>query len=169
MKKRWEQSAGGVVYKKDGKKLLFLLGKHSGYHKWVLPKGLIEPGETPKVTAVREIKEEMGVEARVIRPEPIHIETYSYTARYKKPLDLDTQASESTRRIQHYQEQGEGDTLVEKTVTFYLLVATAGDPKDHGWEMESAGWFSYEAALKKMSFKGEKVALQKAWELLSAV
>jgi 8-oxo-dGTP pyrophosphatase MutT (NUDIX family) len=64
----------------------YLLGKHSGYHKWVLPKGMIEAGETPEETAVREVKEEMGVEARIVRKEPLHLEVYTFMADYKDPL-----------------------------------------------------------------------------------
>ena len=48
-----EFSSGAVVFWKNK----FLLGKHSGYHKWVLPKGLIETGEKEIETAVREIDE----------------------------------------------------------------------------------------------------------------
>ena len=43
-------------------KIGWLIGKHSGYHKWVLPKGLIEKGEKGYETAVREVQEEMGKE-----------------------------------------------------------------------------------------------------------
>lgn len=54
-------SAGGVVFL--GKKVL-LLRKING--DWVLPKGKIELGETPNVTAVREVFEETGIHAEVV-------------------------------------------------------------------------------------------------------
>ena len=74
MKKTFKQefSAGLVVFKKyqsikyqvSKYKVKFLLGKHSGYNKWVLPKGLIEKGELGWQTALRETEEEMGVKAK---------------------------------------------------------------------------------------------------------
>ena len=159
-KTKREYSAGGVVYKKENHKLYFLLGKHSGYHKWVLPKGLIEEGEDPKATAVRETEEEMGVKARLINKKPIHIITYVYFADLKK-------ITTNTRRVEKYQEQGGGKTKVFKTVTFYLLECVSGDPKDHGWEMEEVGWYTLKQAIKKMSFKGEIETLQKACQMLT--
>ena len=55
-----ENSAGGVVIK-DGK--ILLLKKFFG--DWVLPKGKIEKEETTSITALREVREESGVEARI--------------------------------------------------------------------------------------------------------
>src|SRR3990172_8585572 len=64
-----ETSAGGVVYRtrwlEDRKEIEFLIVQHSGHHRWVLPKGWIEKGETKEKTAVREVREEAGVEAEV--------------------------------------------------------------------------------------------------------
>ncbi|NMC36115.1 NUDIX domain-containing protein [Candidatus Beckwithbacteria bacterium] len=168
MKTKQEFSAGGVVYKKDQSGIVFLLGKHSGYHKWVLPKGLIEKGEKPKQTAIRETQEEMGVTAKIVKSKPIHTETYRYMADLKHSLDLQSKALESTRRVKTYQEQGGGQTKVEKTVQFFLMEYVSGDPSQHGWEMENAGWFSYEQALEIMGFEGEKAGLKKAWELLKS-
>ena len=39
---RTEISAGGIVYKKQGNTVVWLIAKHSGYHKWGFPKGLVE-------------------------------------------------------------------------------------------------------------------------------
>ncbi len=117
----------------------FLIGKHSGYHKWVLPKGLIEKGEHGWQTAVRETEEEMGVKAKLMSKKPIHKVQYFYYA---------------------------DKTKVFKTVSFYLGEHVAGDPKNHDWEMEEAGWYPFKEALKKMAFDGEKEALKKAQEMI---
>lgn len=163
-----EFSAGGVVYKKEKGKLFFLLGKHSGYHKWALPKGLIEKGEKGPETAMRETEEEMGVKARLVQEKPLHKDSYFFWADLKsKASRQDTQKDQVTRRVEKYQEQGGDKTKVFKTVTFYLLEYVSGDPKDHGWEMEDAGWFTPKEALEKMSFEGEKEALQKAQKQLT--
>lgn len=166
-----EFSAGCVVYKKP--KTLFLLGKHSGYHKWVLPKGLIEEGEKGWQTAVRETEEEMGVKVKLIFNKPIHVEKYIFYATYKTQPQIskpkNSKQDRSTRRVEKYQEEGGRKTKVFKTVSFYLAEYVSGDPKDHGWEMEDAGWFEYEKALELMAFKGEKEALKKAKKLLQDI
>lgn len=57
-----EHSAGGVVIK-DNKVLI--LKKY--YGDWVLPKGKMENNETTDITATREVGEETGVEAEVVK------------------------------------------------------------------------------------------------------
>ncbi|HAS73180.1 MAG TPA: NUDIX hydrolase [Clostridiales bacterium UBA8960] len=56
-------SSGGVVYLGNS---ILMLQKING--DWVLPKGKIEIGETSEVTAVREVREEAGIKAKVITP-----------------------------------------------------------------------------------------------------
>lgn len=57
-----EFSAGGVVIR-DYKVLLL----KKFYGDWVLPKGKIETDETTAVTAIREVGEETGIKASVIK------------------------------------------------------------------------------------------------------
>jgi 8-oxo-dGTP pyrophosphatase MutT (NUDIX family) len=60
--------AGGVIYRKGSAVFEYLLVQAStSRSEWVLPKGHIEPGEDPRKTAVREVKEETGYWARVVR------------------------------------------------------------------------------------------------------
>lgn len=136
---RRDFSAGGVVFRKKGGKTLWLLGKHSGYHKWVLPKGIIEKGEKGLATAVREVKEEMGVNVRPTGSEPIHKVSYFYW---------------------------DGDTKILKQVNFYLMEYEAGDIREHGWEMEDVRWLPYKQAHVKLAFEGEKEALKRAHETI---
>lgn len=60
--------AGGVVFRKRDNHNEFLLIQDTGGKEWVLPKGHIEWGETKEQTAVREVKEETGTWAGVIKP-----------------------------------------------------------------------------------------------------
>ncbi|MFA7308553.1 MAG: transcription antitermination factor NusB [Patescibacteria group bacterium] len=55
-------AAGGIVYREttDGK--VFFLAIRNMYHKWTFPKGKVEEGETWQEAALREIKEETGIE-----------------------------------------------------------------------------------------------------------
>ena len=50
------KAAGGVVKKGDDQ-ILFIYR----YGKWDLPKGKMEPGESPDETAIREVMEETGI------------------------------------------------------------------------------------------------------------
>ena len=57
-----EFSAGAVIFKKDGKEILFLIVYSKRNNIWGFPKGHIEQLETEKEAAAREIKEEAGLE-----------------------------------------------------------------------------------------------------------
>jgi len=60
--------AGGVVYRKTADSVEFLITTARLQSDiWVLPKGHIEPGETPPLAAVREVEEEAGIVAKVER------------------------------------------------------------------------------------------------------
>lgn len=127
-----EFSAGGIVFNK-GK---VLLTKHSQNHHWSFPKGLIDPGQTSKEAALREVKEEGGVEAEI--QEKIGYSKYVYSLNGEK---------------------------IFKVVTYFLMEYLSGDPKDHDWEVEEAGWYEPEDALKQLSFSQDKGLLKKALEM----
>lgn len=61
--------AGGVVYReREGAREYLLVRPSNGRAEWVLPKGHVDPGETTRETAVREVAEEAGVEASIVAP-----------------------------------------------------------------------------------------------------
>ncbi len=62
-----EYSAGGVVTR-EGKVLLVRVENLKGEKVWTFPKGHLDPGETPKGAALREVHEETGFECEVISP-----------------------------------------------------------------------------------------------------
>ena len=161
-----EYSAGGVVYKKisnfnDQVSMMWLVGLHSGYHKWVLPKGLIETGETTEQAAVREVEEETGIKAEIIGDEAIHIENYEYQADFSEGK---VGGGGIERRVETYQESGGKQEWVKKEVTFFLMEHESGDVSNHSFEMEEVTWLSYEETLERLEFEGEKQALKKAYE-----
>ncbi|OGE17352.1 hypothetical protein A2769_00700 [Candidatus Daviesbacteria bacterium RIFCSPHIGHO2_01_FULL_37_27] len=128
-----EFSAGGIVFNDKDQ---LLLTQHSQNKSWGFPKGLIDPGQTSKEAALREVKEEGGVEAEII--ERVGYSKYVYTF---------------------------GGEKIFKVVTIYLMKYLSGDPKDHDWEMMDAGWYKPEEALKKLSFPNDKTLLKKALEI----
>lgn len=130
-----EFSAGGIVFNKNK----VLLTKHSENHHWGFPKGLIEEGQNSEQAALREVKEEGGVEAEILGK--VGYSKYIYTF--------------------------EGDKIF-KVVTYFLMKYISGNPKDHDWEMEEAGWFSLDEALKTLSFPQDKELLKQALLLLGS-
>ena len=138
-----EFSSGGVVFKGKKDNILWLVTKSAVsdlYPKavWRLPKGWIDEGETTEEAALREIKEEGGVEAKIIRK----IETVKY----------------------FFTAPDRGKIL--KFVTFYLTGWVKDLPEGFGEETSEIAWLSFEEAYKKLSFRGEKEVLKKAKELL---
>lgn len=128
-----EFSAGGIVFNSQGQ---VLITKHSQNKHWSFPKGLIDPGQTPKEAALREVKEEGGVEAEII--DKVGYSKYVYTLNGEK---------------------------IFKVVTYFLMKYKLGKIEDHDWEVEESGWFAPEAALKQLSFSQDKELLEKALDL----
>jgi 8-oxo-dGTP pyrophosphatase MutT (NUDIX family) len=61
---------GGVVFDSRGRVLLFRPRGGFGGYAWTFPKGRPDRGEEPEQTAVREVREETGVEATIVAPIP---------------------------------------------------------------------------------------------------
>lgn len=156
-----EISAGGVVYRRIAGEFEFLIGKHSGYHKWVLPKGLVEKGESQMEAATREVGEEVGVVARIMDLAPLKTIEYYYFA------DLDL-SGKTTRRVKSYQESGGAKTRVHKQVIFYLM-ELENDLGKEGWEMEERKWVSYEEGMKLLAFETEREVFGVAGKVLGCL
>ncbi len=75
-------SAGGIVFHKNS---ILLLKRSSGL--WVLPKGRVEKGESSKEAAIREVKEETGIEAKIVgEAGTIYYSFYDNDNRYNKKV-----------------------------------------------------------------------------------
>ena len=77
-----DKSCGAVVYINNKGNNLFLLIKQKRHHDWVFPKGHVENGETETETALREIKEETGLDVY------IHSD-FRYVVNYVVDNDID--------------------------------------------------------------------------------
>lgn len=137
-------SAGGVAFRSTAagvKVALISVGKPA---RWQLPKGLVDPGESPEVTAVREVQEETGIRATLLEK-------------------LDT--------IEYWYEGNKGQQRVRfhKFVHFYLLAYQAGDIGQHDWEVNEARWVNLQEAKQMLAFKSEKLALEKAAQRIAAL
>lgn len=131
-------SAGGVVFRENPLQVIVI--KPSGKDRWQLPKGWIDEGETSEQAAIREVKEEAGIEAQPVQK-------------------IDT--------IKIFFKDEKTGKNVLKMITFYLMKYEKGNVKDHHWETEEVVWLSREEALEKLTFKSEKEVLEKALRLLS--
>ena len=129
-----EFSAGGVLIKTiRGRPMLAAIrpqGKPAG--TWALPKGNIDPGETPAETAVREVLEETGVEGALV--EKLGDVKYTYTRR--------------------------GGVRVFKIVSFFLLRAGRGRlgeiEERMRIEVAEARWLPLDEAPSLLAYAGEQ-------------
>jgi 8-oxo-dGTP diphosphatase len=134
-------SAGGVIFRRRGADIEVALISVRGGKVWGLPKGTAEKGENLARTAHREVKEETGLDGRII--EKIgHIE-YFYTVKDDGP----------PRRV-------------FKIVYFFLMEFLSGDVANHDDEVDECRWVPFDEAIELMRFKDEKETLAKARRMI---
>ncbi len=137
-------SSGGVLFRPRQAGLapprgieIVLVGQ-SSIGRWGLPKGAPSLGETLEQAALREVREETGMEGRIIAPLG-HIEYWF-----------------GGRGVRYH-----------KTVHFYLMEAIGGDTSAHDFEHDLVGWFPIAEAYALMSYANEREMVRRAEELLS--
>lgn len=141
MKFKTEISAGGIVYKKEGDQLVWLITQHSKNKNWAFPKGIIGDNirnEKPAEAAIREVREEGGVEAKIVN---------------ETPLDI------------HYMYQFQG-YLIKKTVYMFIMEYVSGDPNDHDEEVTEAMFLPTDELQKKLSYKSDREMFPKVLEIV---
>ncbi|HEX6337506.1 MAG TPA: NUDIX hydrolase [Jiangellaceae bacterium] len=137
-----ETSAGGLVVDRiDGATRGVLIGRvdRQGALEWVLPKGHVEPGETTEEAAVREIREETGLEATI--------------AGSLGPIDYWFVA---------------GKQRIHKTVHHYLLAAVGGTLGTEDVEVSQVAWVPLDELASRLRHPSERRLLQKLPGLLAA-
>jgi 8-oxo-dGTP pyrophosphatase MutT (NUDIX family) len=131
-------SAGGAAFRAPRRRVvevaLISVGEPA---RWQLPKGLVDRGETPELTAVREVREEAGIDADVIEK----IETVEYWY----------QSNAGGQRVRYH-----------KFVHFFLMRYLSGDVANHDREVNEARWVEISEALGLIAFKSERGVLEKA-------
>ena len=101
---------------------------------WCLPKGTLEAGETAEAAALREVREETGLDAELV--EKLDAITYWFFTPSR--------------------------TRIHKTVHFYLMRAVGGDMGRHDHEIAEARFFPILEAPTVLAYQGERAVVEKA-------
>jgi len=127
-------SCGGVVIHR-GKVLLLYKNQNGRYIGWVMPKGTVEDGETYKAAALREVKEEAGVSAEIVK--------YIGKTHYTFKVDNDS---------------------VNKTVHWYLMTSDSYycKPQIEEFFIDS-GFYKQHEAYYLLKFQDEKQIMRMAY------
>ncbi len=131
-----EVSAGGVVYRVEDGRPLFLLIRDS-YRNWGFPKGHLEKGELPEAAALREVSEETGLTDLVVRSELATIDW-------------------------HFRFRGK---LIHKVCHFFLMEsenAATSPQREEG--ITACKWVPIDEALAIISYANAREVLQRAAE-----
>ncbi len=86
--RKWT-SAGGLVIDGRGRIALVRQRNRRGRWRWTLPKGRIDRGETVEAAALREVYEESGLRARIVRPIVLHEGRLHFTHFFEMALERD--------------------------------------------------------------------------------
>ena len=124
-------AAGGLVIDCGTSKPRVLLVHRPRYDDWSFPKGKLDPGETIEAAALREVREETGLECRIIQK--LATLRYDYRTRNK-------------------------GLLRPKAVHYFLMERVSGDIHVPGEEVDRAEWFEVDEAAQILSY-GQDIKL----------
>ena len=130
-----EFSAGGVVVNADQEVVVIVPTRRAadGSRVLALPKGHPDGSESSAEAALREVREEAGVEAEVVG---------------------------SLGEVRYWYQRG--GKRIAKVVEFFLLRYVSGDVGDHDHEVEHARWIPATQAVRTLTYAGERDMVRKA-------
>lgn len=135
-----ERSAGGVVVRRDAEKLRVLLIRDP-YKKWGLPKGHLEDGEGPREAAIREVREETGLD----------------------DLSLHSDLGEIDWTFR------KAGRTVHKYCRFYLMESAEGETEPEVSEgITECRWLTPAKALETISYDNARTVLERGLDQLRA-
>lgn len=134
-------SAGGVAFRKQDGRIDVALISVGEDNRWQLPKGLVDKGESTEHAAIREVREEAGIDTEIVT----RIDKVEYWYFWK----------ENGQRIRYH-----------KFAYFYLLRYKSGDVRDHDLEVNDARWVDIDDAIEMLAFDNEKKIMEKAKGLI---
>ena len=130
-----EFSAGGVVMNEDHEIVVIVPTRRAadGSRVLALPKGHPDGHESPLEAALREVREEAGVEAECV---------------------------DSLGEVRYWYQRG--GRRIAKVVEFFLLRYVSGDVEDHDHEVEQARWVPAAEAAETLTYAGERDMVRRA-------
>ncbi len=130
-----EFSAGGVVMNDSGEIVVIVPTRRAadGSKVLALPKGHPDGEESPLQAALREVREEAGVDAEVV---------------------------DSLGEVRYWYQRG--GRRIAKVVEFFLLRYVSGDVGDHDHEVEHARWVPAQEAVETLTYPGERDMVRRA-------
>lgn len=135
---RYERSAGAVIFRKENNVILYLFLEYKYKSEYIgFPRGSIEPGESEKEAARREVKEETGLEIKFM---------------------------EGFREAVHWFYRKEGET-VSKNLVLFLAEAMPGEVRISE-EHVGYKWLKFEEAVDHLKFENSRNVLRKAQDFL---
>jgi 8-oxo-dGTP pyrophosphatase MutT (NUDIX family) len=138
-KSRNEHSAGGAVisFRNDAPHVALIATRRRS--RWGLPKGAVSAGETPEQAALREVLEETGLTAEIVKA----LDSIEYFFRA-------------------------GDTLIRKRVDFFLMRYVSGELTPQLSEVDDVEWVPLYEAIERASFDSERKLLEMALQEIGA-
>jgi 8-oxo-dGTP pyrophosphatase MutT (NUDIX family) len=132
-------SAGGIVVRFVEGAPQLVVGKRRRDRDgvtWTLPKGTPHRLETTEETALREVREETGLDVRIVR----RIDSIDYVF-------------------------VQGRTRIHKTVHYFLMVPAGGDLERHDHEFDEVRWIGFDDAATMLTFETERALVARAGDV----
>src|SRR5487761_1337109 len=142
---RRDVSAGGIVWRSGEREIEIAMIRPHGSDAWALPKGHIEKDESDESAAIREVREETGLDVAGVRA--LGDVAYVFSWRDKRRGTI---------------------TRVSKRVHFFLMAFAGGDTANHDGEIDEVAWVPIAAARSRATYANERVLIEKARALLQA-